>query len=67
MAEKLTAESMKKLRNGDLVKHRLGPEVFVVTGNYGERVTAVRTVDITNPGEWEHIKPWSPLANREGR
>ena len=25
---------------------------FMVTDNFGERVTAVRTVDITNPLEW---------------
>jgi hypothetical protein len=26
-----------------------------VTGNYGDRVTAVRTVEMTNPDEWDLV------------
>ena len=51
------------LNTGDIVKHKLSGDTFedwkknsyVVTANYGGRITAVRTVDITNPGEWDLI------------
>lgn len=34
-----------------------------VTGNYGDRVTAAQTVDLTNPPEWELVsKANQPLA-----
>jgi hypothetical protein len=52
----MDAEEMKSLQPGDMVKHALFNEVYVVTGNYGDRVTAVKTVDITNPPEWEVVK-----------
>jgi hypothetical protein len=48
----MTPEEMQDLRTGDLVRHASSGEVFVVTGNYGGRVTAVRSVDLTNPHEW---------------
>ena len=37
---------------GDIVIHMTG-ETYLVTGNYGEHVTAVRTVEMTNPLEWK--------------
>ena len=48
-------EQMKYLERGDIVKHVNNSQTFVVTGNYGGRVTAVATVDITNPAEWELV------------
>ena len=51
----MTTEEMKHLERGDIVKHALDPRTFIVTGNYGGRVTAVATVDITNPPEWEVV------------
>ena len=47
----------KKLRTGDLVKHKMGEGVYVVTANFGDRVTAVKSVDMTNPDEWLLIRP----------
>ena len=49
----MTDDEMKDLRDGDVVAHRSGGKAYIVTGNYGGRVTAVRTVDITNPIEWD--------------
>jgi hypothetical protein len=46
---------MLKLGRGDLVAHASSGEIYVVTDNLGRRVTAVRTVDITNPHEWEKV------------
>lgn len=51
----MTAEEMKQLKPGDIVKHLYDSRTFVVTGNYGGRVTAVATVDITNNAEWEVV------------
>lgn len=45
----------KRLSNGDIVRHKISKRVYTVMANYGERVTAVDTVDITNPDEWEVV------------
>ncbi len=52
----MTLEEMKQLQPGELVRHVAGSENYVVTGNYGNRVTAVKIIDITNPAEWEHVR-----------
>lgn len=45
-----------KLSTGDIVKHEIfGDKTFVVTSNYGDRITAVQSVDLTNPGEWDLV------------
>lgn len=51
----MTLDEFTRLKMGDIVSHRSFPGVFVVTGNYGGRATAVRTVDMTNPSEWEFL------------
>ena len=51
----MSENEMRKLQVGDIVRGKLTGMVFVVTANYGNRVTAVRTVDITNPDEWEAL------------
>jgi len=51
----MSDEEMKYLERGDIVKHHSDSITFVVTGNYGKRITAVATVDITNPIEWEVV------------
>ena len=43
---------MKQLAPGDIVRRSGGSPGFVVTANYGERVSALRTVSIANPDEW---------------
>jgi len=50
-------DQFKSLRTGDIVSHKSKYDIgiYVVTANYGNRVTAVRTVDITNPYEWDLI------------
>lgn len=39
-------------RRGKIIKHKLGDDSYVITADYGTRMTAVRTVDITNFNEW---------------
>ena len=51
----MTKGEFKDLREGDIVQGKASGEGYIVTGNYGDRVTAVRTVDITQPDEWELI------------
>lgn len=48
----MTRKECDKLDVGDVVRPSLGHEGYVVTANYGKRITVVRTADITNPREW---------------
>lgn len=49
----MTLEEFEGLKPGDLVRHARGDwQVYVVTACHGDRVTAVRTIDMTNPVEW---------------
>ena len=47
------------LEHGDVIRHKRSSGIncgmFIVTANYGDRVTAVSTVDVTNPPEWELV------------
>lgn len=52
----MTSFEFKNLQAGDIIRHKLSPNVIVVTANYGDRVTAVRTYDMTQPDEWELIR-----------
>lgn len=45
-----------RLKVGDLIRHKSDHKAYVVSGNYGDRVTAVRTVDMTNPSEWALVR-----------
>ncbi len=46
----------RSLREGDIVRHKSkGSRPYIVTGNYGGRLTAVRSVDLNNPIEWELV------------
>lgn len=46
-----------KLKRGDIVKHKgNGANSYVVTANYGNRVTLVSTKDMTNLSEWMVMK-----------
>ena len=51
----MTNLELLNLSTGDIIKHVTEPQTFVVTVNFGDRVTAVTTVDVTNPVEWEVV------------
>lgn len=51
----MTNDQFKKLNRGDIIKGAYTGNVFIVTDNYGGRVTAVQTADVTNPTEWELV------------
>lgn len=43
---------LAELQPGDIIRHKCGSDAYVVTANYGGRVTAVRSQDVTCAGEW---------------
>lgn len=43
---------LKHLTRGTVIHSDITNETYIVTGNYGSHVTAVKTVDVTNPSEW---------------
>lgn len=52
----MTQAEFNGLQTGDIVRHAGdAAREYVVTANYGDRVTAVRTVDLTNPSEWNLV------------
>jgi hypothetical protein len=40
------------LKRGDIIRHKGESDSYVVTGSFGSRVTAAKTVDVTNDIEW---------------
>lgn len=48
----MTRHEFDNLQRGDIVRHKLSSEAYVVTANYPGRVTVVRTSEITTPDEW---------------
>ena len=59
----MTKEEFKRLSPGDAVRHVSDVRGYIVTANYGSRVTAVSTADMTNPQAWDIIKPnWDGVA-----
>ncbi len=61
----MNKEQFKQLKAGDPVSHKADrSQGYIVHCNYGNRVTAVKTVDITNPAEWDLVaeyereQPW---------
>ncbi len=57
MTKLYSIETLSKLKPGDTVRHISSSESMIVTANYGDRVTAVRTADISNAKEWFLVKP----------
>lgn len=48
----MTNEEFLSLDIGDIVGSKINDTRYIVTANYGNRVTAVNTIDITNPSEF---------------
>jgi hypothetical protein len=49
------AKFWDSLKIGSIISHKISRGVYIVTGHYGDRATAVKTVDISNPDEWEIV------------
>ena len=64
----MTKDQLRHLHEGDCIQSELTGLNYIVTGNYGDRVTAVQTVDVTCPEEWRLIYTVLPQAvGRVGR
>ncbi len=48
-------KEFRELAPGDWVKHRGNGISYMVTDNFGGRVTAIRTADLTNVLEWDVV------------
>ena len=53
--------NINSLKNGDVVYNKGSGQVYTVTSSYKNRATAVRSIDITNPNEWELVTNNGPF------
>lgn len=51
-----SVENINDLKIGEIIRSRSKELTYIVTANYGTRVTAVRTADVTNAIEWEVLR-----------
>ena len=51
----VTKDEMRALQPGDIIQHKGLRIGYIVAANYGTRITAVQTADVTNPSEWDVI------------
>ena len=51
----MNQEIFRDLDAGDIIMSELTGICYTVMVNYGRRVTAVRTADVTNPSEWKLV------------
>ena len=58
-------KKFNNLERGDIVKHVSEARTFVVTANYGKRVTATATIDMTNPSECELVWKQRPFLSTD--
>ena len=50
-------ENLDELKRGDIIIHKRDrSKSYVVCSNYGDRITAVVTADVTNPSEWQVLR-----------
>lgn len=56
-------ENLNEIKVGDVIRGKSSGVAFVVTANYGTRLTATRTQDVTNPEEWELLIVDSPAES----
>ena len=48
-------KEFRELKEGDVVRHKMSSQGFIVTGNYGDRKIITRTQFISNPPEWDLV------------
>lgn len=49
-------DQLSSLERGDIIRSRASKNSYVVESVYGRHATAVNTVNISNPEEWEVLK-----------
>ncbi|MCP3732036.1 hypothetical protein M9978_16545 [Sphingomonas sp. MG17] len=50
----MTADEMRALKPGDLIRHKHSAAAVIVHANNGG-VTAVRVTTVSNPAEWDRV------------
>lgn len=63
----MTPGEFSGLKPGDLVRHKGSSKAAIVHANYGGRVTAARTFDLTNPAEWDRVHPDGSIKRETDR
>ncbi len=54
----MNKKQMANLKVGDIIQSKKDSKwAFIVSQNFGERLIAVRTIEITNPTDWELVVP----------
>lgn len=56
----MTPEEFSKLQPGDIVRHRLSSDGYIVHTHLGRSVDVVRIMHLTNPSEWQLIQKAQP-------
>ena len=56
----MTPEEFSKLQPGDIVRHRLSSDGYIVHTHLGRSVDVVRIMHMTNPEEWLLIQTTRP-------
>lgn len=54
--EYINISKIEDLKPGDIIKGKSSGITYTVIDIYGDRATAVRTADVTNPIEWEVLR-----------
>lgn len=54
----MNKKEMEQLKPGDVIQHKTNPQwAFIVHQNFGDRLTAVRTIELRSCDDWDVIKP----------
>jgi hypothetical protein len=56
----MTKDDLKKVGPGDIIQNKAHAEmVYIVSANFGDRITAVRTIELRDKElkEWDVFKP----------
>ena len=52
----MTNEDFENLREGDIVQNKGSGVGYIIISKYRDMAIAVRTVELTNPAEWEIVQ-----------
>ncbi len=48
----MTNEEFKNLKEGDIIRHEIGGEGYMVANDLGRSKTIIRVLEASNPTEW---------------
>jgi len=51
----MTPDEYKDLKEGDIIRHILHSEAYVIVGRINDDLYAARIITVTHPNEWELI------------